>query len=312
MNKLKKVGLTALTTSLVASSAFAAELSVSGGASLNYSGINTTSDANPYTMGDSVTFSGSGDLDNGMTAGVSYELDGGNYDDYKLTLGMGDSGTITFSGNSVNAGGVDAVKDIVPNAVTPVYELANESGGAVDNGLATTSGRNTTSMWGYKVDMMGLGVNIGYNPKNSTAHQDAEQSIGLTYADAMDGLTLVAGRMDDGGVAENDTYGVKYTAGSVTVGYQKTDVDYDSTGTNDQSATHFGISVAINENLSVSAGQQKVDIDTAGQDEKNTGFMASYTMGSITLAGGFNDVEHGSGTANNDAEATFLNASFAF
>ena len=41
MNKLKKVGLTALTATLVATSAFAGELSVSGGASLNYSGLNT-------------------------------------------------------------------------------------------------------------------------------------------------------------------------------------------------------------------------------------------------------------------------------
>ena len=41
MNKLKKVGLTALTTTLVASSAYAAELSVGGSASLNYSGLST-------------------------------------------------------------------------------------------------------------------------------------------------------------------------------------------------------------------------------------------------------------------------------
>ena len=148
MNKLKKVGLTALATTLVASSAYAGEMSVSGSASLNYSGISTSSDVNPWTMGDSVTFSGGGDLDNGMTVGVSYELDGGNYDDYKLTLGLGDGlGTITFSGDSVNAGGVDTVKDMVPTAYTPVYELANEQGGYADNGLATTSGRVTTGMY---------------------------------------------------------------------------------------------------------------------------------------------------------------------
>ena len=149
MNKLKKVGLTALATTLVASSAYAGEMSVSGSASLNYSGISTSSDVNPWTMGDSVTFSGGGDLDNGMTVGVSYELDGGNYDDYKLTLGLGDGlGTVTFSGNSVNAGGVDTVKDMIPTAYTAVYENTN----AVDNGLATTSGRTTTSMWGYAVN----------------------------------------------------------------------------------------------------------------------------------------------------------------
>ncbi len=82
MNKLKKVGLTALATTLVTSASFAGEMSVSGGASLNYSGLNTTSDSNPWSMGDSVTFSGGGDLDNGMTVNVKFELDGGNYDDY--------------------------------------------------------------------------------------------------------------------------------------------------------------------------------------------------------------------------------------
>ena len=34
-------------------------------------------------------------------------------DDYSMKLGLGDgNGTLTFSGDSVNAGGVDAVKDI--------------------------------------------------------------------------------------------------------------------------------------------------------------------------------------------------------
>ena len=233
MNKLKKVGLTALATSLVASSAYAGELSVSGSASLNYSGISTSSGANPWTMGDSVTFSGGGDLDNGMTVGVSYELDGGNYDDYKLTLGLGDDlGTITFSGNSVNAGGVDTVKDMVPTAYTPVYELANETTGAADNGLATTSGRITTSMWGYAINMSGFDVSLGYNQRPA-AGAEAETSIGVKYADLMDGLTIGAGRMDDGDVAESDTLGVSYTAGSITAAYQITKVDYEATGTAD-------------------------------------------------------------------------------
>ena len=312
MNKLKKVGLTALATTLVASSAYAGEMSVSGSASLNYSGISTASDTNPWTMGDSVTFSGGGDLDNGMTVGVSYELDGGNYDDYKLTLGLGDDlGTITFSGNSVNAGGVDTVKDMVPTAYTPVYELANETTGAADNGLATTSGRITTSMWGYAVNMSGFDVSLGYNQKPA-AGAEAETSIGVKYSDLMDGLTIGAGRMDDGDVAESDTVGVSYTAGSITAAYQITKVDYEATGTADQDAVHYGVSVAVNENLSVSAGRQSVDITDAADDETNTGMSASYTMGSITIAGAFNQVDSGSGVVNRDAESTSLNISFAF
>ena len=128
-------------------------LSVSGSASLNYSGLDTNSDVNPWTMGDSVTFTGGGDLDNGMTVSVSYELDGDVMDDYSLKLGLGDGmGTLTFSGDSVNAGGVDTVKDIIPSAYTPVYENTN----GVDNGLATTSGRATTGMFGYAISVQVL------------------------------------------------------------------------------------------------------------------------------------------------------------
>ena len=308
MNKLRKVGLTALATTLVASSAYAGELSVSGSASLNYSGLSTNSDTNPYTMGDSITFSGGGDLDNGMSVSVSYELDGGNFDDMSMSIGLGDGmGTLGFSGTSTSPGGVDSVKDIVPTAYTPVYENTN----AVDNGLATTSGRNQTGMWGYKNSVGNVDISLGLNTKNSTAQQDAETSIGITY-NAMDGLTLVAGRFDDDGVAENDTYGIKYAMGGLTAAYQKTDVNYDATGTADQSATHYGVSFAVNENLSISAGRQVVDISNAADDETNTGVSASYTMGSITIGGGMNDVNSAGGSSGSNAEVSMLNVSFAF
>jgi outer membrane protein OmpU len=306
MNKLKKVGLTALATTLVTSASFAGEMSVSGGASLNYSGLNTTSDSNPWSMGDSVTFSGGGDLDNGMTVNVKFELDGGNYDDYSLTLGMGDMGSLTFSGNSVNAGGVDKVKDIVPTAYTPVYENTD----ATDNGLATTSTRSTAGMWGYTYSADGLMISAGYNPVPGAA-ASSESSIGVSYDGLMDGLTVVAGRFDDGDVAENDTYGLKYVMGSVTAAYQVTKVEYDGT-TADQDATHMGISLAVNENLTVSAGRQSIEIDNTTEDEVNSGISASYTMGSITIAGGLNSVDSAGGSAGSDAEAAMLNLAFAF
>ena len=113
MNKLTKVGLTALATTLVSSASFAGEMSVSGSASLSYTGLNTNSDVNPFAMGDSVKFNGGGDLDNGMTVSVYYELDGGTYDDYNLKLGMGDAGTLSFSGASSSGSGVDKLKKLL-------------------------------------------------------------------------------------------------------------------------------------------------------------------------------------------------------
>ena len=129
----------------------------------------------------------------------------------------------------------------------------------------------------------------------------------------MDGLELSAGYFDDGDEAENDTYGIKYTMGSVTAGYQITKVDYTATTATDQDATHYGISVAVNENLSVSAGRQEIEFDGAADDEVNSGMMASYTMGSISISGGFNTLQslNGSNSAK-DIEASIFNVAFSF
>ncbi len=311
MNKVTKVGLTALATSLVATASYAGELSVSGGASLTYTGLDSRSDANPWGMGDSVKFNGSGDLDNGMTVSVYYELDGGTYDDYNLKLGMGDMGTLSFSGASSSGSGVDSVKDIVPKAYTPVYEAADEVGGAADNGLLDTSGNNQTGQWGYDVTAAGFDLSVSYNPKPAAAAA-AETGYSVSYSGLMDGLTLVYGVFDDGDIAENDTMGVKYTMGNMTAAIQATNVDYEATTSTDQDATHMGISLAINDDLTVSAGRQEVEFDGVGEDEVNTGIQASYTMGSISLTAAINSVESAGGTANKDAEASIFVASFAF
>ena len=127
MNKLTKVGLTALATSLVSSASFAGEMTVSGSAALSYTGLSTNSAVNPWAQGNSIKFNGGGDLDNGMTVSVYYELDQGFnvYDDYNLKLGMGDMGTLSFSGRSSSGSGVDKLKDIVPTAYSAVYEATD-------------------------------------------------------------------------------------------------------------------------------------------------------------------------------------------
>ena len=308
MNNLKKVGLTALATTLATSASVAGELSVSGSAALSYTGLSTNSDTNPWAMGDSVKFNGGGDLDNGMSVSVYYELDGGTYDDYNLKLGMGDMGTLSFSGNSSSGSGVDKLKDIVPNAYTPIYEATD----SVDSGLIDASGNNQAGQWGYDITVGNAALSASYNPEPA-AGKTAETGFAIVYSGLMDGLELSAGYFDDGDEAENDTLGVKYTMGSVTAAYQMTKVDYAATASTDQDATHVGVSVAINDALSVSAGQQSIEFDGKAEDEKNKGIGASYTMGSISMYGGFNKLENKNGlSASKDIEASIFNISFAF
>ena len=308
MNKLTKVGLTALATTLVSSASFAGEMSVSGSAALSYTGLSTNSAVNPWAQGNSIKFNGGGDLDNGMTVSVYYELDGGTYDDYNLKLGMGDMGTLSFSGNSSSGSGVDKLKDIVPNAYTPVYEATD----ATDSGLIDASGNNQAGQWGYDVSAGGFDLSASYNPEPA-AGKTAETGYAVVYDGLMDGLTLSAGYFDDGDEAENDTLGIKYTMGAVTAAYQMTKVDYSAAASTDQDAKHIGVSIAVNDALSVSAGQQSIDFDGKAEDEKNSGIGASYTMGSISMSGGFNKLENKNGlSASKDIEASIFAISFAF
>ena len=66
MNKFKKLGLPALCGSLAVTSVSAGELQVLGGATATWSS-NTGTNGNPIGLSSGITFSGSGELDNGTT-----------------------------------------------------------------------------------------------------------------------------------------------------------------------------------------------------------------------------------------------------
>jgi len=105
MNKFTKIGLSALAGSLVAFSAQAGSLSASGAATLTFSNgddKSLTDEGNQWTMGDSITLSGSGEMDNGMSISLSFEIDnddtgGGEvYDSHSMTLDTNGYGTLRF------------------------------------------------------------------------------------------------------------------------------------------------------------------------------------------------------------------------
>ena len=91
MNNLKKIGLSALAGSLVAFSASAVEMSVSGTAEVTYStvegtGVNQISAGNPWGSNTSLLFTGSGDVGFG-TATIRRSLnDGGGNGTYLLKM----------------------------------------------------------------------------------------------------------------------------------------------------------------------------------------------------------------------------------
>ena len=80
MNNFKKVGLSALAGSLVATSAFAGEVTVAGSASMGLEHINggAANSGKSFSMGNQLTFSGGGELENGLDVSISFVLDQGD------------------------------------------------------------------------------------------------------------------------------------------------------------------------------------------------------------------------------------------
>jgi len=280
-SKLKKVGLTALAGSLAATTGYAADMSVSGSWGVSYDTNDTsTVTGNPLTLNDSITFSASGETDQGWTVGMSYELDyGGVLDDLKATLDMGDAGKFTF-GESAGGSGIRAVKNIVPAADTAVYSMS-----ATTTAYGVVGGTGQTGYIGYDITMGDMA--LSFDTSKATGGTDRSASISFT---GVDGLQVVAGvgeteTAQAAGSDDTSTYGIKYTMGSITAAVQSSEVDDSSTTNDDQDAVHMGISFAVNDQMSVSYATLTTEFKHASKtvDEEVSGLGISYTSGSMSV-----------------------------
>ena len=117
MNKLSKLGVSALCGSLAAiSAANAGDLTATGGATVTWLSEEGNVTGNPIGMASAVSFKGSGELDNGWTFNLTIaEGDASAYSATTIDMTMGGLGTIEFDqGNSGN--GIAAYDNVMPTA----------------------------------------------------------------------------------------------------------------------------------------------------------------------------------------------------
>lgn len=325
---IKKIGLTALAGSLVATSAFAGELSLSGAASISYSDYSgtdsgTTASANAsqnWGMDQDITASGSGELDNGWVVSLSHALaaSGATSNTSSITIDMGDAGSLTYS-DADAGGGLAALDDITPTA----YEESTDGPlGESQAGMASGNG------FAYSVSVAGASVGISYsdNLSGGTATNDgavgtgtddgASHSIGVQYPIGDTGATIYGGLGTESQVDGNDidhtTIGVKATFGAISVGMQRNDEDDTAASSPvDLETTILGVSYMINENLSVSYGNHSTSKDGA-VDQDIDSIQAAYTAGGVTVAAYNSKATGVANVANKTSEKTELRVSFAF
>ena len=313
MNNLKKVGLTALGTVLVAGSAQAATMSVSGGTSIFFGGEDNSNGGNGWSMTDQVTFSASGEMDNGFTISTSLQLDGtaaaGNgapFDDRSLTIDTGDMGVLVFSGHG-SSGPVGAWDDLVPSANEESW--GTSIGGTVDGPTNATIGNNSF-VYDYSVNDS-IAIKAAYKPAKGTPLESSTE-IGIAYT-GIEGLTVKAAMGENNDNADKldlNVFSAVYASGPISVGIQSNESDA-GTGT-DEDFSAYGISYAVSDDLSISYGASTLDYSSTLEDQESSAVSVSFTMGGVAISASHQSTDNVAGSSTTDNTSYEVNFSFAF
>ena len=159
---------------------------------------------------------------------------------------------------------MSALDDVTPNA----YEESWDAVTGADTGtrVAGSSGDN---MFTYtSPSISGATVTTAYLNASDAVTDVSYSDFAIAYSPEMvDGLTVGFGQGDTevttGTEIEHTAMYVKYTYGSVTVGYQENEADGPATS-DDIDFEAFGISYAVSDNLTIAYNQSesKVASDT--------------------------------------------------
>ncbi len=319
---IKKIGLTALAASLVSVSAHAGEMSVSGGASIGLKNTSKSSSGKSWTMGNQLTFTGSGELDNGMNVSLSFvidqnddstlgtgaQLDNAPFDSHSVSISSDSLGTLKFSGE----GGSSAQSAIDTTA----------AGDAWDNGSGITSPRaseagNNSLFYTLPSIMDDLTINASYSPGSAGGSSATAWHVGYSGVEGLS-LDYAVGQTETiGSEQEHTTMKASYAYSSFTVSYSNTENAYDATSGVDEEISSWNVAYTVSDDLSIAYGTETIETEGSAVDEEVDKFNVSYTTGGVTLsASQFNASGVGNTTteAHNtgDKDRWSLSATFAF
>ena len=309
MDNLKKIGLTALGTVLVASSAQAADITMSATSKITYTGADNGDDGNTWSMSDSISFSTTGEMDNGFTITHGIELDGPAIDANSIAINTGDMGTLTFVGGGTT-GVITQWDDLTPTANEEAWGVNyNGTPAAVAGGAGQT---HNLFIYDYTLTD-GMELKASYNP-SGTGVIEGSTEIGVKYT-GVEGLTIYAAMGENNDAAQaidNTIFAANYATGAITIGMQVNDVDHATSGSSKDS-TSMGVSYAVSDDLSVSLNSNTVEFESSTLDDQESMAVSfSQTSGGMTISGSYGNMDNVAGSGTVDNTGYELNVAFAF
>ena len=199
------------------------------------------------------------------------------------------------------------IQDKVPNGgEQPWDDNTHAAHGTPEHGVAAPHSGDRLN---YSTTMAGATISAAIDYQQNSPTTSIAVSMPL-----MEGLEVGAGMATDQDTATTEqdieTVYATYAMGSVSVGYQVTDVD--ATAANeDIERTAYGVSFAVNDNISIGYGISDTEYEEFTPDEENTGIGISYTSGGMTL-GIINNTKDNPGGVSGEEEMTEFQLTFAF
>ena len=324
---------TALATSLIAGVASAEtkigayiETTLGSGETPNTSAQVNQGTSIGYEHG--VSFSGSKELDNGMTLETYFGIEDGAAADAK--------GISFVNGNTKVMIEAD-VNTIDDKQSVPVIANAIEDG---NKGLSVAYNANALTIHAMngiglrqKTDYGTFGVKYvpkvvatNFNDSNPSATEKTGSGLAIGFQGSLgvDGLGVNVAkttRAVDGNSAtesEQMIVGANYNFGNITVGVQQTTYDNvtgaSRTYSNGKSQDHtsYGATMAVSDQFSVGIQYAEVDGDGITTNEEITSLTAGYNLGGATISLQMTEVENHDGTAGSDGEAIELRVKQSF
>ena len=336
MNKLNKIGVSALCGSLAAiSAANAGDLTVTGGVDMSWISMDDEVTGNPLGMGSNLTFAGSGELDNGWTVDLSVAHKNANiYSNTNVTVGVPGLGDFRIS-QGVSGSGICRMDDLTPNVweeawgtglATGVDLVAGASGGAGVEFTPSGTPDGLTARILFSPGVAGSGSSDKVSSGDDASVRDSGWDITLEATSdvtGIDGLTIWGGisevsqRVDQScisGDSEEMTVGIKYATGGFTFGYQISEEETGRTGVTKYDNNAYGITFAVNDDLSIGYNHYESDGSGNDADVEASAIQVSYTMGgaTINIAEASMDNAKYQTAAANDRDATTIAVSLAF
>ena len=329
MNNFKKIGLSALAGSLVAISANAAELSVTGGVEVTYAskGGDGKHDltGNAFGANSNISFAASGDVGFGTVAMNRALSDTATMTTSYQTLDMGDMGVFSFDSLAGALVGLTANDDGLPTAYEEVWT------GVSGDGIA---GVGSTNVLGYRNTISGVSVSLGYTDapgSAKTAESGTSGTNGGSIVDwyvsmsPMEGLTIGGGQAvntstNGSSALDDDTVErlakAVYSTGPISVGYKMGSANSGIAATASIAVESYTVAFNVNDNFAISYGEQERERNAIGATvamiEDVKGISAAYTMGAASIRVNRSEATNTAFKSAVDSEKTEISLALAF